>query len=67
MLKMEVKPGSKKFKILQLSNSVWTPSGYGVQSKGTLYEWNKHYDVRQLSFYGLEGASLSFKDRKSVV
>jgi glycosyltransferase involved in cell wall biosynthesis len=57
---MEVKPNSKKFKILQLSNSVWTPSGYGVQSKGTLYEWNKYYDVRQLAFYGLEGASISF-------
>jgi glycosyltransferase involved in cell wall biosynthesis len=57
---MEVKPDSKKFKILQLSNSVWTPSGYGVQSKGTLYEWNKYYDVRQLAFYGLEGAALSF-------
>ena len=57
---MEVKPDSKKFKILQLSNSVWTPSGYGVQSKGTLFEWNKYYDVRQLAFYGLEGAKISF-------
>jgi glycosyltransferase involved in cell wall biosynthesis len=55
---MEIKPNSKNFKILQLSNSVWTPSGYGVQSKGTLYEWNKHYDVRQLAFYGLEGARI---------
>jgi len=55
---MELRPNSKKFKILQLSNSVWTPSGYGVQSKGTLYEWNKHYDVRQLAFYGLEGARI---------
>ena len=57
---MEVKPNSKKFRILQLSNSVWVPSGYGVQSKGTLYEWNKYYDVRQLAFYGLDGATLSF-------
>jgi len=57
---MEMLPDSKKFRILQLSNSVWAPSGYGVQSNGTLFEWNKYYDVRQLSFYGLEGAKISF-------
>jgi glycosyltransferase involved in cell wall biosynthesis len=57
---MEILPNSKKFRILQLSNSVWTPSGYGVQSNGTLFEWNKIYDVRQLAFYGLEGAKISF-------
>jgi glycosyltransferase involved in cell wall biosynthesis len=58
--KLEVKQNSKKFKILQLSNAIWTPSGYGVQSKGSLHEWNKYYDVRQLAMYGLEGAKNEF-------
>lgn len=45
----------KDFKILFLSNAVFSPSGYGVQSQGMLYDWVKHYDVRQLSNYGIQG------------
>jgi glycosyltransferase involved in cell wall biosynthesis len=55
---MEILPDSKKFKILQLANAVFVPTGYGVQSKGSLYDWNKIYDVRQLAHYGLEGARI---------
>ena len=59
---MELLPESKKFKILQLSNAWDIPSGYGVQSKGTLFEWNKYYDVRQLAFYGNEGRMRDFQN-----
>ena len=45
----------KKFKILFMSNSVYSPSGYGVQSNGMLYDWVKHYDVREATNYGLAG------------
>ena len=50
---MEFLPDSKKFKILELSNATFIPSGYGTQSKGMLYDWLKHYNVRQLSNYGV--------------
>jgi glycosyltransferase involved in cell wall biosynthesis len=60
--KMELLPNSKKFKILQLSNAWDIPSGYGVASKGTLFEWNKHYDVRQLAFYGNEGRMRAYQN-----
>ena len=49
---------SKDYKILYLSNSPFAPSGYGVQCDGNCYEWNKHYDVRVLSIYGVQGAML---------
>jgi len=39
-----------------LSNSTHVPSGYGVQSKGMLYDWNQHYNVRIVCNYGIEGA-----------
>jgi glycosyltransferase involved in cell wall biosynthesis len=55
---MQILPDSKKFKILQLANAVFVPTGYGVQSKGNLYNWNKIYDVRQLAHYGVEGARI---------
>lgn len=46
----------KDVRILFLSNAVYAPSGYGVQSNGMLYDWIKHgYSVRQLSHYGLHG------------
>jgi glycosyltransferase involved in cell wall biosynthesis len=48
--------GKEDVKILFLSNSVYAPSGYGVQSNGMLYDWLKHgYNVRQLAHYGLQG------------
>ena len=53
---MEFLPESKKFKILELSNATFIPSGYGVQSKGMLYPWLEHYNVRQLCNYGLAGS-----------
>ncbi len=55
----EILPNSKQFKILQLSNSVFSPSGYGVQSAGNLYAWNKYYDVRQLANYGVQGRMIN--------
>lgn len=56
---IQVLPDSKKFKILQLSNSVFSPSGYGNQSQGNLYAWNKIYDVRQLANYGVQGRMIN--------
>jgi glycosyltransferase involved in cell wall biosynthesis len=56
---LQLLPDSKKFKILQLSNAVFCPSGYGVQSNGNLYEWNKYYDVRQVCNYGLQSRMLN--------
>jgi glycosyltransferase involved in cell wall biosynthesis len=49
----------KDFKALFLSNAVFSPSGYGTQSNGMLYEWIKQgYNVRQLANYGLQGRQL---------
>jgi glycosyltransferase involved in cell wall biosynthesis len=56
---VEIKPNSKDFKILQLSNSPFSPSGYGVQSALTLPTWNKHYTVRQLCNYGIQGRAIN--------
>lgn len=56
--KVSFAPGAKDYKILFLSNAVFSPSGYGVQSKGMLYDWVKHYDVRQLSNYGVQGRQI---------
>lgn len=53
---MEILPDSKQFKILLLSNAHWIPSGYGVQCRGMVYAWNRHYNVRMLANYGLQGA-----------
>ncbi len=67
---MEITPDSKQFKILELSNAHWVPSGYGVQTKGHIFEWNSHYDVRELAIYGLQGAwrgEVSPKDPKNMV
>ena len=57
-----IKPGSKDFKILWWSNSPWAPTGYGVGTKGVVYPLNEHYNVRALSYYGLEGAALGFNN-----
>lgn len=56
---LNVKDGSRNFKILQMSNAVYTPSGYGVQSQGSLYDWLKYYDVRQLANFGLQGRMIT--------
>lgn len=53
---MEIAPNSKDFKILELSNAHWVPSGYGVQTRGHIFDWNEHYDVRELAIYGLQGS-----------
>lgn len=58
-VKYNLLPDAKKFKILQLSNAVFCPSGYGVQSAGNLYEWLKYYDVRQVCNYGLQARMLN--------
>lgn len=56
---VDIKPNSKDFKILQLSNVVFAPSGYGCQSALTLPYWNQHYDVRQIANYGIQGRMLN--------
>lgn len=52
----------KDLKILQLSNSFDSPSGYGVQSKGTLFDWNKYYNVRQIANYGFQARMRGFSN-----
>lgn len=59
---MEIKEGSKDFKILYLSNAPFTPSGYGVQCAGNCNNWVKHYDVRVLANYGLQGRMIGLND-----
>ncbi|GAH43617.1 unnamed protein product, partial [marine sediment metagenome] len=59
---MEIKDGSKDFKILYLSNAPFTPSGYGVQCAGNCYDWVKHYDVRVLANYGLDGRMIALNN-----
>ena len=61
-MKRKLLPGAKDFKILYLSNAPFTPSGYGVQCAGNCYEWNKHYDVRVLANYGIQGGMLGLND-----
>ena len=52
----------KDLKILQLSNSWDSPSGYGVVSKGTLFDWNRHYNVRQICNYGFQALWRGFNN-----
>jgi len=59
---VSVSPDSKNFRILLLSNAPFVPSGYGVQTGGMAYRWLKHYDVRVLANYGLEGRALGLND-----
>jgi len=59
---LEFLPNSKEFKILLLSNAPFTPSGYGVQTQGMCYDWNKHYHVRVLVNYGLQGRMLALNN-----
>ncbi len=59
---MDIQPESKQFKILILSNAQFSPSGYGVQTNGMCYEWIKHYDVRVLANYGLQGRMLGLNN-----
>ena len=55
----------KDLKILQLSNAFFAPSGYGVESYGTLFDWLRAgYNVRQLSIYGVQGSWMGFVDPK---
>ncbi len=63
---MDFQADSKKFRILQLSNAWDTPSGYGVQSEGTLFDWNRHYDVRQIANYGFQGRMRGFQNPRDA-
>lgn len=55
--------GKEDARILLLSNAVFAPSGYGVQSYGMIYDWLKHgYNVRQLAHYGLHGRMIGLND-----
>jgi len=55
-----VKPDGKDFKILWWSNAPFTPTGYGVGTKGVVYPLNRLYDVRCIGYWGLQGAALGF-------
>ena len=55
---IKIAQNGKDFRILILSNAAFSPSGYGVQTNGMAYEFNKHYDTRVLANYGLQGRML---------
>lgn len=56
---LEPKPlTQKEFKILLLSNAPHCPSGYGVQARGMIPDWNKTYDARVLCNWGVQSAKL---------
>lgn len=57
-----IAPDSKEFKILWMSNGPWTPTGYGVGTKGVIYPLSQWYDVGVLAYYGLEGSAMRFTD-----
>lgn len=48
-------------KTLWHSNSPWSPTGYGAQTKLFAPEVAKHHDLAVSSFYGLEGAPLNWE------
>lgn len=56
---VDIAPDADKFKILYLSNAPHCPSGYGNQTAGNCYDWNKIYDVRVLANYGIQGAQIA--------
>jgi len=55
-----VAEGSEDFKILWWANAHFVGTGYGVGTKGVIFDLLKHYNIRNLAFYGLEGAALGF-------
>jgi len=56
----EIAEGGKDFKILWWANAHFVGTGYGVGTKGVVFDLLKHYNIRNLAFYGLEGAALGF-------
>jgi glycosyltransferase involved in cell wall biosynthesis len=48
-------------KLLWHSNAPWTPTGYGQQTGLFLPHIAKHYDTACSSFYGLEGAPITWE------
>lgn len=59
---IKVAPDSKKFKILWLSNSPTSPSGYGVQTDLYTRWLLRHYEVRIEANYGIEGKAIGLND-----
>lgn len=59
MPKKKAKKLDRKLRILWNSNAVFSPSGYGNQSRDLLYRFLKEgWSVAQSAFYGLEGGSI---------
>jgi len=56
----DVAEGGKAFKILWWANAHFVGTGYGVGTRGVIFDLLKHYNIRNLAFYGLEGAALGF-------
>jgi len=59
---IEVTPDSEKFKILWWANAHFCGTGYGVGTAGVIFDLRKHYNIRNLAFYGLEGSALNFSN-----
>ena len=55
-----IAPNGKDFKILWWANAHFVGTGYGIGTAGVIFDLLKHYHVRNLAFFGLEGKALSF-------
>src|SRR5262245_31378030 len=49
-------------KLLMHSNAPWSPTGYGNQTGLFAPRLKEHYDIAVSTFFGLEGARLSWED-----
>jgi len=56
----KIAKGSEDFKILWWANAHFVGTGYGVGTAGVIFDLLKHYKIRNLAFYGLEGKALGF-------
>jgi len=59
---IKIAPNSKNFKVLWWANAHFVGTGYGVGTAGVIFDLLKHYHVRNLAFYGLEGKALGFNE-----
>ena len=58
----KIAPNGKNFKILWYANAHFCGTGYGIGTAGVIFDLLKHYSVRNLAFYGLEGKALGFNE-----
>ena len=59
---IQIAPNSKAFKVLWYANAHFVGTGYGVGTAGVIFDLLKHYHIRNLAFYGLEGKALAFNE-----